>query len=101
MAILNNSEIAEALRYASPEDLPEAAFGISAAAEAFLASATGHDWGKDRRVDDLAKQAARILLVKWFDDPEQCGRSDGVYGLTNLIGLLQLEASRGEEESGG
>jgi hypothetical protein len=90
--ILTQNEIADTLRYADPADLPPAALALAPAIGQFLAAATGYDWAAESPVNAIAKQAARILLIKWFDDPGQAGRGEGVYGLTNLLGILQMAA---------
>ncbi len=54
----------------------------------YVQNATGRDWTQDDAVDPVAKAAASILLVCWYDDPSTMGSAPA-----GLIGpLLQLEA---------
>jgi len=59
----------------------------------FIQRATGRDWAADSPVNDVAKAAAGMLLVSWYDDPTQAG-VEGVmpYGLTNVLSQLEAEA---------
>lgn len=54
----------------------------------YVQYATGRDWTQDSAVNPIAKTAAQILLVNWYDDPSQMGTSpNGAAGP-----LVQLEA---------
>ena len=66
-----------------------------AAALGYLNTATGHDWSADATPDAVAKRAAAMLLIQWFEMP--AGLAEGgapplTYGLTNLIKQLQYRA---------
>lgn len=54
----------------------------------YIEGATGRDWTQDTTIHPIAKAAASILLVNWYDNPAQMGISpNGSAGP-----LLQLEA---------
>ena len=56
--------------------------------DVYLECATGRDWTQDSPIFEMAKSAAGILLVAWYDDPSLTGQGvPGVYGP-----LVQLEA---------
>lgn len=56
--------------------------------DAYIKRATGRDWAADTVIHPLAKTAASILLIAWYDDPTQMGM-----GPQNVGGaLMQLEA---------
>jgi hypothetical protein len=56
--------------------------------DVYLENATGHNWANDDPVPAVAKSAAGMLLIAWYDHPEMVGSSP-----TSLLGLLvQLEA---------
>ena len=93
MGILTSNEVADALRYASVDDVPQAAFNDAAAVDAHLKEATGWDWGSDLNVHPLAKKAGSLLLQMWFDDRGK----DGEYGITNLIIGLKNIATANKE----
>jgi len=59
----------------------------------FIQRATGRDWAADSSINDVAKAAAGMLLVSWYDNPAQAG-NEGVmpFGLTNVLSQLEAEA---------
>jgi len=59
----------------------------------FVQRATGRDWTADSTINDIAKAAAGMLLVSWYDNPSQAG-IEGVmpFGLTNVLSQLEAEA---------
>jgi hypothetical protein len=61
--------------------------------DAFIQRATGRDWAADAQVNEVAKAAAGMLLVLWYDNPAQAG-ADGImpFGLTNVLTMLEAEA---------
>jgi hypothetical protein len=61
--------------------------------DAFIQRATGRDWTADTQINELAKAAAGMLLVLWYDNPAQAG-TDGImpFGLTNVLSQLEAEA---------
>ncbi len=62
--------------------------------DAYLKQATGRDWSADATIHPVAKAAARMLLVMWFENP---GMMSGItnlsFGLTSM--LVQLESLAG------
>ena len=54
----------------------------------YLANATGHDWAQDTPVHPTAVAAAGILLVYWYDNPQEIGQSPAALAAA----LVQLEA---------
>jgi hypothetical protein len=59
--------------------------------------ATGRDWTADTPINPVAKAAAGMLLVQYYDNLSQMGTgmgTDGVlaYGVTNALGQLEAEA---------
>lgn len=64
--ILTAAEAANVLR----TDVTDPAMtGILPAVDKYIETATGHDWSADNEINPLAKAAARILLVQWYDNP--------------------------------
>lgn len=95
MAILTDNEAAAALNYMAGDEMPPKVTGIILpAVDAFIKSATGKDWGKItdsyKTIDPIAKMAASMLLVKWFEDSNEMGKA-GI-GVIGLIGQLQAKA---------
>lgn len=63
------------------------------AVDAYLQNATGHNWAADAVIDPLAKQAAIMLLVQWYENPAMIGTVDVMsFGINNLIGQLTAQA---------
>jgi len=86
--ILTTAEAAEVLR--CDEDDPNMLM-LLPQIDAYIERATGHDWAADTPIREEAKSAARMLLVRWHEDPGgmAAGASLG-FGLTAC--LTQLEA---------
>lgn len=98
--ILSPEEVADALRYETPDECPDAVALVPAIAET-LKESTGYNWESDEQVDETAKQAARMLLVQWFENPGMLAERRTVnlsYGLTFLITQLQVKALKKEDE---
>ncbi len=59
----------------------------------FVQRATGIDWTTYSPINDVAKAAAGMLLVQWYENPAQVG-NDGMmpFGLTAALGQLEAEA---------
>lgn len=88
--ILTPSEAANYLRTTSDDPtmlmlLPQV--------DAFIQRATGRDWTADNPINMIAKAAAGMLLVQWYDMPGMVG-SDSVmsFGLTATLTQLEAEA---------
>ena len=91
MAILTPQKVAESLDYDSPEQVPPKAFSYVPAIEEYLAAATGKRWGEEEPVDPLAEVVARVILVRWFEDPGQVGKVSD-QSLITMIGMLKAKA---------
>lgn len=89
-SILTSTEAANALRVASSDArladlLPQV--------DRYIQSATGYDWTTDAEINPLAKAAATMLLVMWFDNPSMIGSEGSLpHGLTFALGQLEAEA---------
>jgi hypothetical protein len=61
--------------------------------DAFIKKATGRDWTADATINEIAKAAAGMLLVQWYDNPTQMGPDTPLaFGLTNVLTQLEAEA---------
>lgn len=61
--------------------------------DAYIQMATGRDWAADSPVRPEARSAARMLLVKWYEDPGAMGVAyGGALGFGLSASLTQLEA---------
>ncbi len=85
MAILTPQEAAYFLRTDSADAVM---LMLLPHVDTYLQNATGHDWSSDSTIDPVAKLAAGILLVGWYDNPGQVGQS--AHAAVPL--LVQLEA---------
>lgn len=54
--------------------------------------ASGRDWTTDNPINNVAKAAAGMLLVQWYDNPSQVGEAAMPFGLTNVLAQLEAEA---------
>ncbi len=66
---------------------------ILPAIDEYIKTATGHDWTADSPVIETAKNAARMLLVQWYENPAMVGNNNFVsmqHGLR--AALTQLES---------
>ena len=67
---------------------------------AFVENATGWKWSQDTVINASAKSAARMLLVRWFENPAQTGSEYEVpltVGLNAVLLQLKAEAVRLKE----
>jgi len=86
--ILTTTESATVLRCA--EDDPNMLM-LLPAIDAYIKMATGRDWAADTTIREEAKNAARMLLVQWHENPAMVGSSSPLsFGL--MATLTQLEA---------
>ncbi|NMC84294.1 MAG: phage gp6-like head-tail connector protein [Anaerolineaceae bacterium] len=96
--ILTESEAAKVLR--TGEDDP-VMLDLLPQVDAYIENATGRDWAADEPIQAAAKSAARMLLVRWYEDPG--GMAAGVslgFGLNAaLVQLKVLALELAEEES--
>lgn len=88
MGILTKQEAAEALYLESAEDYPRLNI-LLPAIDAYIKKATGVDYGTGP-ADPLAKLAATMLLVQWFENPAMIGNEDNMhFGVQNLLAQLK------------
>jgi hypothetical protein len=91
VSILTSQEAAAMLRLENASDYPQLAILLPAIDE-YIKTGTGKDWGTEP-VDAVAKMAASILLVQWFENPAMIGTvGENNYGLTNLLTQLHAKA---------
>jgi len=87
--ILTSTEAGNILRLASTDAvitllLPQI--------DAYIRNATGRDWSQDDPISQDAKAAARLLLVKWYEDPGDLTSGANALGWGLRSMLVQLEA---------
>ena len=93
--ILTSSEAAVVLRCESSDAnmlamLPQI--------DAYIKNATGHDWTTDSPIREEAKSAARMLLIKWHEDPGMMAVGESpAFGLKALLIQLEVIALRFKE----
>jgi len=58
----------------------------------FIKRATGRDWTADTTINPVAKVAAGILLVQWYDNPAQAGPDAPQFGINQTLSQLEAEA---------
>lgn len=95
MPILTPAESSDLLNYSSVEEMPPKVQSIFLpAVDEFLKTATGKAWGVITEtypaIDPIAKMAAGILLVRWFEDDSEMGKASGI-GILGLIGQLSAK----------
>ncbi len=89
--VLTQAEAAAVLRLtlADGEIDPVLAI-VLPAVDVYLKNATGYDWAADAEIDALAKQAAIMLVVQWYENPAMIGNVDAMlFGINNLIEQLR------------
>lgn len=99
MAILTNQEAADALNYDTTDQMPSKVLSIFLpAVNEYLKSATGKDWGTTTTtyttIDPVAKMAAVILLVRWFENPGEMGKASGI----GVIGMIAQLGAKYQQE---
>lgn len=96
--ILTTTEAAAVLRCAVDDP---SMLMLLPAVDAYIEQATGRDWTLDATIYQEAKNAARILITLWHENPAQIANSQGMLpqGLTAC--LVQLEALALELETSG
>lgn len=60
--------------------------------DAFVKKATGHDWTADNSINPIAKAAAGMLLVQWYDNPAMANAENTAMSFGLIAALTQLEA---------
>ena len=95
--ILTQAEAQQALRLVVGESDPILDLVLPAVDE-YLKNATGYDWTADAQINPLAKAAAIMLAVQWYENPAMIGSVDTLkYGITNVV--AQLRSSKLPAES--
>lgn len=89
MSILTADEAAAVLRCAS--DDPKLAV-LLPQVDAYIKRATGRDWALDEPVHEVAKAAARMMIIRAFEDPGALVLSANAISFSLPAVLLQLEA---------
>jgi len=77
---------AEAANFVRTESTDAVLLMLLPHVDEYLFNATGHDWTADSTINPVAKLAAGMLLVNWYDNPMQVGQP--VFGAP----MAQLEA---------
>jgi hypothetical protein len=91
--ILTQQEAVDILKLSTASEYPELNILLSAVDE-YIKSATGKDWGVDTTIDPIAKMAACVLLVRWFEDPGMMGKVDNTdKGFIGLISQLHAKVA--------
>jgi hypothetical protein len=86
--ILTETEAATVLR--TTQDDPNM-LDLLPLIDAYIETATGRDWTSDNQISPRAKSAARMLLVRWHEDPGGMAAGDTL-GPGLRAALMQLEA---------
>lgn len=61
--------------------------------DGYIQRATGRDWTQDATINAVAKAAAGMLLVGWYDNPGQIGNDGSLpFGLMSALAQLEAEA---------
>lgn len=96
MSILTVYEASKYLRCA--EDDPKM-IELLPQVDEYIRQATGRDWSEDNLIDQSAKSAARMLIVRAFEDPGALVLpADGIsFGLPAVLLQLELKAAEMSE----
>lgn len=89
MTILSRVEAALVLRVDVDN---EQLFDLLALVDGYVKNATGVDWASVSPVPPVAKNAARMLLVMWYENPGGLAQGANALGFGLTQALLQLEA---------
>ena len=86
--ILTPAEAATVLRVAEDD---QNMLDLLPQVDAYLEMASGRDWAADEPIRPEAKSAARMLLVRWYEDPGGMAAGSALgFGLQAAV--VQLEA---------
>ena len=99
MSILTAAEAALVLKIPADDSLM---LSLLPGVDVYIKDATGRDWAGDDTIREEAKNAARILIALWYDNPAMVSLSSVIslpWGLRAC--LVQLEALAAELESSG
>ncbi|MDD5367464.1 MAG: Ig-like domain-containing protein [Anaerolineaceae bacterium] len=86
--ILTSAEAATVLRCVVTD---QAMLDLLPLVDGYLETATGRDWTKDTTIYPQAKSAARMLLVRWHEDPGGMA-AGGALGFGLVAVMVQLKA---------
>lgn len=92
--ILTAQEAANVLRCETTDPLMA---NLLDAIDLYIKTATGRDWAGDTTINAVAKSAARMLLVMWYENPGMVSTGDNSslsYGIRAVLQQLEVEASR-------
>ena len=87
--ILTASEAAAVLRV---DVTDPAMLGLLDGVDEYIQHATGRDWSEDETIRPVAKAAARMLLVNWYENPAMSGSGQTTLNFGLKACLVQLEA---------
>ena len=87
--ILTVTEAATTLRV---DETDPAMLDLLPQVDGYIKNATGHDWANDSTVDPVAKSAARMLIVSWYENPGMMGQGVTPLQFGLSAALVQLEA---------
>lgn len=91
-SILSTAEAANVLRCAETD---ANMIDLLPMVDAYIERATGHDWAADDPAAPEAKAAARMLLVRWHEDPGGMAAGTALgQGLSAALGQLEALALR-------
>lgn len=83
----------EAANYLRTEANDPSMLMLLSAIDQFVKRATGRNWSADTTIHPLAKAAAGMLLVQWYDHPAMVGNDQAMpFGLLNVLTQLEAEA---------
>lgn len=90
--VLTATEASQVLRCETTDALMLA---LLPSVDAYLKNATGHDWAADSTINPSAKNAARILITLWHENPAQIGNQNALpWGLSAALSQLEALALR-------
>lgn len=92
MADVNILTAAEAAAVLRTVETDPAMISLLPQIDAYIETATGRDWTDDDPIHEIAKAAARMLLVRWYEDPGGMGQAQGLLPQSCSAVLGQLEA---------
>lgn len=87
--ILTAMEASRILRVESTDSLM---LDVLPQVDGYIEQATGRDWAADATIEPVAKAAARILLVMWYENPGMLSGGEPVMTAGLRATLMQLEA---------
>jgi hypothetical protein len=80
----------EAAQFVRTEETDAVLLQLLPLVDSYVQTATGRDWTADTEVHPLARAAAQVLTLSWYDNPLALGQ--GVDAVTPLLTQLEAEA---------